>query len=85
MFIGKIHNLAHLGLRHLPGKNSTHAESPLVNMQHNPGRFFSILMKEALQDNDDKLHRRVVVVQQQDFVKRRFLKLWLRLLNNRPF
>jgi hypothetical protein len=41
-----------------------------VDVQHDRGRLFLVLLKEALQDVDDKFHGRVVVVQQQHTVKR---------------
>ena len=47
----------------------------LVHMQHDPGRLIAILGEEALQHMDDKLHRRVVIIQQQNLVHTRFFRL----------
>eukprot|EP01026_Neomeris_dumetosa_P026666 TRINITY_DN21740_c0_g1_i1.p1 TRINITY_DN21740_c0_g1~~TRINITY_DN21740_c0_g1_i1.p1 ORF type:complete len:129 (+),score=8.55 TRINITY_DN21740_c0_g1_i1:44-430(+) len=42
-----------------------------MDMEHDPRRFFAVLVEESLQDMNDELHGRVVVVQHQNFVHRR--------------
>src|SRR5579872_7090488 len=75
----KIHNLSHLGLGDFVSINSANPHATTVDMQHDPRRLLAILVEEALEDVDDKLHRRVVVVQHQDLVHSRLFRLRLSL------
>src|SRR3981081_828650 len=61
----KIHHLRDLGLGDLVGKNATLADSVMMNVQHDLGRRLGILLEKLLQHVNDKLHRRVIVVQYQ--------------------
>src|SRR6202035_5769165 len=61
----KIHHLRDLGLGDLIGKNATLPDSMMMNVQHDLGRRLDVLLEKLLQHVDDKLHRRVVVVQYQ--------------------
>jgi hypothetical protein len=54
-------------------------------MQHDAGCVFAILGKKTFQNNHDELHRSIVVVQQDDFIKLRLLKLGLYFLNDGTF
>ena len=49
-----------------------------MDRQHNLRGFLSVHAEELLQNVHDKLHRRVVIVQQNHFVHRWTLKLWFR-------
>src|SRR5690242_7888529 len=79
MLPGKVHDLGHFRLGDLVGVNPTHAHPAAVDMQHDPGGLFPILAEEPLEDMNDELHRRVVVVQHEDLVHGRLLRLRLRL------
>src|SRR4051812_49808370 len=41
-----------------------------MDLQHHLRRFFTAHREHSLQDHDDEVHRRVVVVQQHHFVER---------------
>src|SRR4051812_48001128 len=75
----EIHDLGHLGFGDLVGVDAADTNAPLVDMQHDAGRFLAALGKKPFEDVHDKLHRRVVVVQHQNLVHRRLLRLrlWL--------
>src|SRR5450631_3112646 len=51
-------------------------------LEHNPGRLDAVHREKPLQDIDDKLHRSVVIVDQQDLVERRTLELGRRFLDD---
>src|SRR3954465_5633025 len=73
----KIHHLRDLGLRDLIGKNATLPDSMMMNVQHDLGRRLDVLLEKLLQHVNDKLHRRVIVVQYQYAVEIRAFRLWL--------
>lgn len=77
MLSGKVHDLRHFSLRHLICENATFPDSVVMDVEHDPGGRFSILVKEPLQHVNHELHGRVVIVQQQDAVKVRPLRLRL--------
>ena len=54
--------LRHLGFRDFKSVNAANPHSMPVNMKHNLDGFLMGLPEEALQDVDDELHGRVVVV-----------------------
>src|ERR1700722_9735209 len=59
----EIHHLRHLGLGNLIGEHATLPDSMMMDVEHDLGCGFDILLEEFLQDVNDKLHRRVIVVQ----------------------
>src|SRR5215813_15126181 len=65
---GIVHGLRHLGLGNLVGIHAAHAHALLMDVKHDPGRFFAILLKYVLQDVDHELHGSVVVVEHQNLV-----------------
>jgi hypothetical protein len=65
----KIHHLGNFGLGNLIGKDAADTDAFMVYVQHDPGRFLSPLVEEALQYVHHELHRRVVIVQQEYFIK----------------
>lgn len=69
MFAGEIHHLRDLRLCNLIRENATFADAVLMHMQHDSAGFFPSLAEEPFQDVNDKLHRGVVVVQQQHTVE----------------
>src|SRR5258708_18900471 len=79
MLSGEVHHLSHLGLRHLVSEHPAYADTAAVYVQHDPGRLLARLGEEPLQNVNDELHGSVVVVQHEDLVHRRFLRLRLGL------
>jgi hypothetical protein len=77
VFPGKVHHLRHFGFRHFEGVDAAHPYPLLMNMQHDGIGIFRILVEELPQDLHDKLHWRVVVIEQQNLVKRRLLRFRL--------
>src|SRR3546814_2982214 len=45
----------------------------LMDVQHHPGRVFEIHAEKPLEHQHDEFHRRVIVIQHQDFVQVRLL------------
>src|SRR5258708_164057 len=75
VFTGKVHDLCHLGLRHLVGKDSAFPDPVLVHMHHDPVGGLVVLVKKSLQHVHHELHRGVVVVEQEHPVEARPLGL----------
>jgi hypothetical protein len=75
----KIHHLGHLGLGDFVGEHPALPDSVMMDVEHDLGRGFDVLLEEFLQHVNDKFHRRVVVVQDQDPIEVRALCLWLDL------
>ena len=71
----EIHNLSHFGFRDLVAEHPNHCDALFVSRQHNLKRLRVGHAKETLQNLNHELHRRVVVVQQQNLVQRRPLGL----------
>ena len=72
MLTGKIHDLGDFGFRDFVGEDTANADPLLVDMQHDLCGFFLVHREKRLQDMDDELHRRVVIIHHQNFVHRRF-------------
>ena len=66
MFARKVHDLRDLGFRDFVRIDAAFADPVVVNMQHNSCGGFVVLSEEALQNMHDELHRRVVVVENED-------------------
>ena len=71
----EIHHLGNLGLGHLVGIDATDADTLVMHMEHDTRGIFTAFVEETLQHVHHKLHRRVVVVQQQHLVQARLLGL----------
>jgi len=79
MLARKVHDLRNLRLGHFVGENPTDADAVLMHMQHHPRRILTAHVEDALQNMNDKLHGRVVVIEQEHLVERRLFGLRLRL------
>ena len=79
MLARKIHHLRHLGLGDFVGEDPTFPDSMVMDVEHDLGRGFDILLEEFFQHMNDEFHRRVVVVQDQHPVEVRPLGLRLDL------
>src|SRR5215831_291743 len=65
-----VDGLGDFGLGHLIGIDTANAHALLMDVKHDLGRLFAVLLEDVLQDVDHELHRRVVVVQHQHLVHR---------------
>ena len=74
---GKIHHLCHLGFGDLVSKNAALAQTVVMYIQHNLGGGFGILLEKFLEDENDKFHRRIVVIEYQYPVEAWAFSLWL--------
>src|SRR5262249_54937634 len=77
MFACKVHYLRNLGFRDFIRIDTAFADPVMMNMQHYSCGGFVVLSEEAFQNMHDKLHRRVVVVENYNPVH--VLPLGLRL------
>jgi hypothetical protein len=75
MFAGKVHDLRHFGLSNLIRVDPALPYPVMVDVEHDARSRFPILVEEALKYVNDKFHRRVVIIQQQNAVKVRPLRL----------
>ena len=75
-----IQDLIHLGSRYIFGVNPAYTFPIQVNLEHDLCRRFQILAKKLLNHDNNKLHRRVVIIEHDDLVHLR----WLNLLGS-PF
>ena len=71
----KIHHLRHLGLGDFVGEYTALPNSVMMDVEHDLGRGFDILLEELLQNVNDEFHRRVIVIQYQDTIQIRPLGL----------
>ena len=74
MFTGVLIYLGRLGFGDVPRKNAADALALSMHCEHNMGRLFAVHAEKNLQHFHDKLHRRVVVVDQYHFEQRRALE-----------
>src|SRR5215467_5587914 len=74
----EFNDLRHFGFRDVVGENAADAHAVTVDMEHDFDRCLAILVEDLLQDVNDELHRRVVVVEQEHLVHARLLGLWPR-------
>src|SRR5437764_13368443 len=75
----EVHHLRHLGLGDFIGEHAALANPMVMNVQHDLGGGLDVLLEEPFQDENDELHRSIVVIQDQDAIKIRALGLWLDL------
>jgi hypothetical protein len=75
MLTGKVRNPCHFGFRHFISVDAAFANPILMHTHHYPMCGFVILIEEVLEDMDDEVHRRVIVIEQQYTIKIRPLRL----------
>src|SRR6478736_817832 len=80
---GEVHHLAHLRLRHLVCKYPAFTDAVVVDVEHDAGGTFTILLKKTLEDMNDKFHGCVIIIQEQHAVEIGLLGLWLRARDDR--
>ena len=76
MTAGEFNDLRHFCFRHLIGEHAADPHAMAMDMQHHFDGVFPALGEECFQDVDDELHRRVIVVQDQNFVQAWPLRFW---------
>jgi hypothetical protein len=69
MLTSKRGDLLNLGRGDVPGKDAAYPHALSVDLEHDSRGTFAIHAEIFLQDDDDEIHRRVVVVQQHDLVE----------------
>ena len=79
MLACKVHHLGNFRLGNFERVDPTHADTLLMDVQHDSRRLFAPLVEEALKDVNHELHGRVVVVEQQHLVERWLLGFGFRL------
>ena len=70
MLTSKRGDLLNLGRGDVPGKDAAYPHALSVDLEHDSRGTFAIHAEIFLQDDDDEIHRRVIVIQQQDLVHR---------------
>ena len=75
MTAGEFNDLRHFCLRNLVSEHAANPHTVAMDMKHDLDRLFPILVEEALENEHHELHRRVIVVQQKDFVQARLFGL----------
>src|SRR6185312_9818345 len=82
MTAGKFNDLRHFSFRHLVGEHPANTHAMAVDMQHHLNGFLAILVEEALENVNDELHGRVVVVQDENLIEAGLLGLWACFCDN---
>jgi hypothetical protein len=77
-----INRLFGFHIRYFVWINARHADAFVVDLEHNRKGFGVRSHKDAFKDEDDELHRRKIVVVQNDFEELRLLKLSLAFSQN---
>src|SRR3546814_3734427 len=67
---GEVDDLGDLGLGDFIAEDAADADAALVDAEHHTCRVLDVHAEEALEDEDDELHRRIVVVEHQHLVGR---------------
>lgn len=75
MLAGECKYLFYFGRGDVARKYSTDPSPVVVNFEHDSRCLFSVQRKKALQNGDDEIHWRVIVVQQHHLVHLRRLQL----------
>ena len=83
MLAGKVHHQSDFRLSYFVGVDAAFADAILMNQQHNACRVLNRFVEEALQDMHHKLHRCVIVIQQQNAIEVRLLGPRARLRDHR--
>ncbi len=60
---GKVGDLIHFCLRNFIGENATDSDTLTVDMEHDRCRLLSVLVKEPIEDMNNELHRREIIIE----------------------
>ena len=84
MGLGIFDDLGRLGFGDFKPVDPAHAFAFGVHLKHDPYRLFLIFAEKPAQNVDHKIHRRVVVIQNNDLVLPRFLQFRFGRSNRDP-
>ena len=73
-----VHDLCHLGLRDLIGKDTTFSYSMIMHMKHYACSVFSVLLEKPFQNMNDEFHGSVIVIEKQHAIKAGFFEFGFR-------
>ena len=79
----RINDLGHFCFRHFVRVDPADAHAVLMNVEHYASRIFARFVEELLKNVTHEVHRRVVVVQDQNPLHGRLLSLRLGLRDHR--
>jgi len=65
----EFNHLCHFCFRHLVGEHTANPYAVTMYVKHDLNRLVATLVEKPLQNMNDELHRRVIVVQDQHFVQ----------------
>lgn len=82
MFAREIHHFSHFCFGNFICEHTANANAALMDVQHNPRRFFNRHLEMTLEDKDDKLHRRVIIIEHQHPVRGRLFRFCPRFGGN---
>lgn len=82
MLVSKIHYLRNFGFSNFVRKYATLSNAVAMHMQHDLRRLVSCLVEVALKNQNNELHRRVIIIQQQHPVHARFFRARLGTRDN---
>jgi hypothetical protein len=77
------HHLSDLGLGNLVGEHATHALTFGMHFEHDPSCSRAVHGEDALEHIYDELHRREIVVQEDDLIERRLFEARCVLINHK--
>ncbi len=69
------HDLRDFGFRDFERIHAAQSDAVFVDLQHDGRRVFARFVEEDFENRYDKIHRRVIVVEQKDLIHRWFLRL----------
>ena len=69
MAAGEFNHLRHFCFRDLVCEHAAYTHTVAMDMEHDLHRLVPALVEELLQNMNDELHRRIVVVQDKHFVQ----------------
>src|SRR5258707_12746402 len=78
----EFNHLSRFCFRYLESKHTADTHSVPMDMEHNLDSLFPSLVEELLEDMNDELHRRVVVVENKNLVEAGLLGFRARLRND---
>src|SRR5208337_517406 len=75
MLTREVHHLSNFRLSNFIGINAAHTDALLMHMKHYARRLLPLFVEESLKHINDKLHWSIIVVQKENFVQARTLRL----------
>ena len=82
MSAGEFNHLRHFCFGNFVGEDSADTHTVTMDLEHDLHRLVAPLVEEAFEDVHDEFHRRVIVVEQENFVEAGPLRLRARFGDN---